>query len=202
MTEVTFYYDFGSPNAYMAHRVIPGVAARTGATFVYLPILLGGLFKMTNNQAPMAAFVTVKGKMENERREMERFIKRHNLTKWRWNPHFPVMTIQAMRGAVAAHEEGLGAAYDEALFAATWEAGEKCDDAPVLRDVLTRAGLPAEHLIARTAELPIKDKLLANTQAACDAGAFGSPSFVLNGELYFGKDKLRDVEEALTGDGR
>ncbi|HKM62218.1 MAG TPA: 2-hydroxychromene-2-carboxylate isomerase [Acidisphaera sp.] len=198
MTDVTFYYDFGSPNAYMAHRVIPGVEARTGARFVYVPILLGGLFKLTNNQAPLAAYAGVKGKVENMRREMDRFVRRHQLTKFRWNPHFPVITVQCMRGAVAAHEEGIGPAYDEAVFAAIWEDGQKCDDPAVLRDVLSRAGLPADHLLARTAEQPIKDKLIANTQAACDAGAFGSPTFVVDGELYFGKEKLREIEDALT----
>jgi 2-hydroxychromene-2-carboxylate isomerase len=197
MTDVTFYYDYGSPNAYMAHRVVPSVAARTGAHFVYVPILLGGLFKLTNNQAPMATFANVKGKVENMRREIARFIERHRLTKFRMNPHFPVITTQAMRGAVAAHEEGIGSAYDEALFAAMWEDGQKCDDPAVLGEVLTRAGLPAEHLLGRTAEQPIKNKLIANTQAACDAGAFGSPTFVVDGDVYFGKEKLREIEDML-----
>ena len=197
MTDVTFYYDFGSPNAYLAHRVIPGVAARTGANFIYVPILLGGLFKLTNNQAPLAAYANVKGKVENMKREMVRFIKRYHLAKFRMNPHFPVTTIQPMRGAVVAHEEGIGASYDEAMFVAMWEEGQKCDDLAVLREVLTRAGLPAEHLLARTAEQGVKDKLLANTQAACDAGAFGSPTFLVNGELYFGKERLREIEEDL-----
>ena len=197
MTDITFYYDFGSPNAYMAHWVIPEVAQRTGANFVYVPILLGGLFKMTNNQPPLVAYASVKGKVENMRREMDRFIRRHRLTKFRWNSHFPVITVQCMRGAVAAHEEGIGPAYDEAVFAAIWEDDSKCDDPSVLRDVLDRAGLPADHLLARTAEQPIKDKLLANTQAAFDAGAFGSPTFIVNGELYFGKERLREIEEDL-----
>ena len=197
MTDITFYYDFGSPNAYMAHRVIPQVAQRTGANFVYVPILLGGLFKMTNNQAPLVAYANVKGKVENMRREMDRFIRRHQLTNFRWNSHFPVITVQCMRGAVAAYEEGIGPAYDEAVFAAIWEDNTKCDEPAVLRDVLDRAGLPADHLLARTAEQPIKDKLLANTQAAFDAGAFGSPTFIVNGELYFGKERLREIEEDL-----
>src|SRR5688500_11317511 len=109
--DAIFYFDFGSPNAYLAHRVIPDIEARTGKRFTYVPVLLGGLFKLTGNQAPMIAFAGVPNKLAYEHREMQRFIERHSLTQFRMNPHFPVNTLALMRGAVAAEGEGLLAPY-------------------------------------------------------------------------------------------
>ena len=197
-TEPLFYFDFASPNAYLAHRVIPGVETRTGARFRYVPVLLGGLFKLTGNQAPMIAFASVPNKLAYERREMERFLARHGLTAFRMNPHFPVNTLALMRGAVAAEAEALLEPYVEAMFRFMWEEPRKLDDPAVLRQALEDAGLPADRLLARAQEQEIKDRLLANTQAAYEHGAFGIPSFLVGGELYFGKDRLRDVEEQLA----
>jgi 2-hydroxychromene-2-carboxylate isomerase len=193
-----FYFDFGSPNAYLAHRVIPGIEARTGARFRYVPVLLGGLFKLSGNQSPMLAFANVPNKLAYQRREIERFIARHKLTAFRMNPHFPVNTLMLMRGALAAAAEGVFERYVEAMFHFMWEAPRKLDDPAVLRETLGDAGLPAERLIARAQEQAIKDELAANTQAAYERGAFGIPSFLVGDELYFGKDKLRDVEEELA----
>ena len=196
--DAIFYFDFGSPNAYLAHRVIPDVEARTGERFAYVPVLLGGLFKLTGNQAPMIAFAGVPNKLAYEHREMQRFIARHGLTRFRMNPHFPVNTLALMRGAVAAEREGLLAPYVEAMFVGMWEEGRKLDDPAVLAASIDEAGLPAKRLmtLAQTAE--VKDQLMVNTQSAFERGAFGIPSFVVGGELYFGKDKLRDVEEVLS----
>ena len=197
-TKAVFYFDFGSPNAYLAHRVIPRVEARTGARFDYVPILLGGLFKLTNNRSPMEAFGDVKNKLAYEARETQRFVARHGLTAYRMNPHFPVNTLKIMRGAVAAEREGVFEAYVETVFRAMWEDGLKMDDPAVIGDVLTAAGLDAPSILARTDEPEVKQELIANTEAAFGAGAFGSPSFLVDGELYFGKDRLRDVEEAIV----
>jgi 2-hydroxychromene-2-carboxylate isomerase len=194
-----FYFDFGSPNAYLAHRAIPDIEARTGRRFTYVPVLLGGLFKLTGNQAPMVAFAGVPKKLAYERREMERFIAKHGLTAFRMNPHFPVNTLMLMRGAVAAEVEGLLPAYVEAMFVGMWEAGLKLDDPAVLGRAVADAGLPAQRLFERAQAQEVKDRLMANTQAAYDHGAFGIPSFLVGGELYFGKDRLRDVEEAIAG---
>jgi 2-hydroxychromene-2-carboxylate isomerase len=193
-----FHFDFGSPNAYLAHRLIPGIEARTGAHFRYVPVLLGGLFKLTGNQAPMVAFAGVPNKLAYERREMQRFIDRHDLTAFRMNPFFPVNTLMLMRGAVAAEAEGLAAAYDEAMFRFMWEEPRKLDDPAVLQQALIDAGLPAARLLARAQEQEVKDTLAANTREAYERGAFGIPSFLVGDELYFGKDRLRDVEEALV----
>jgi 2-hydroxychromene-2-carboxylate isomerase len=199
--EPIFYFDFGSPNAYLAHRVIPAIEARTGVRFRYVPVLLGGLFKLSGNQAPMLAFADVPAKLAYERREMERFIERHGLSQFRMNPHFPVNTLALMRGAVAAEAEGIFAIYVEAMFRFMWEEPRKLDDPAVLAATLAEAGLPAGRLIERAGEQALKDRLAANTQAAFANGAFGIPSFLVGGELYFGKDKLRDVEEAVTQSG-
>lgn len=192
-----FYFDFGSPNAYLAHRVLPGIEARTGARFRYVPVLLGGLFKLSGNQAPMLAFANVPNKLAYERREIERFIARHGLTAFRMNPHFPVNTLALMRGAVAAEGGGVFEPYVEAMFRFMWEEPRKLDDRDVLAETLGDAGLPAERLLSRAQEQEVKDRLAANTQAAYERGAFGIPSFLVGDELYFGKDRLRDVEDEL-----
>jgi 2-hydroxychromene-2-carboxylate isomerase len=199
MTRVQFYFDFGSPNAYLAHKVIPGIEARTGARFEYVPILLGGVFKLTNNKPPMLAFGEVKGKLAYEQRETERFIKRHAITAFKFNPHFPVNTLQLMRLAVAAEQEGVLAPYVDAAFHHMWEAPKKMDDPAVIRAALTQSGLDADRLIAASQTGPVKQRLLANTEDAVAHGVFGSPSFLVGEELFFGKDRLRDVEDEIAG---
>jgi 2-hydroxychromene-2-carboxylate isomerase len=193
-----FYFDFGSPNAYFAHRLIPGIEARTGNRFRYVPVLLGGLFKLSGNQAPMLAFGNVPNKLAYERREIERFIARHGLSQFRMNSHFPVNTLMLMRGAVAAQAEDVFEPYVEAMFRAMWEQSCKLDDPGVVMQVLAEAGLPSDRLVARAQEQDVKDKLAAGTQEAYAHGAFGVPSFLVGDELFFGKDRLRDVEEEIA----
>jgi len=191
-----FLFDFGSPNAYLAHRALAGVEARAGVRFQYLPVLLGGLFKLTGNQSPMSAFAHVPAKLAYERREMARFVARHRIA-FRMNPHFPVNTLALMRLAVAAQDEGVFEPYVEAMFRFMWEEPRKLDDPETLAATLNEAKLPADKLLARGQEQSVKDRLVANTNFAFERGAFGCPSFLLGEELYFGKDKLRDVEDAL-----
>ncbi len=197
MTDPVFYFDFGSPNAYFAHCVLPQIEARTGAKFRYVPVLLGGLFKLTGNQAPMLAFAAVPAKLAYERREIERFIARHGLTAFRMNPHFPVNTLMLMRAAVAAEAEGQLMPYAEAMFHFMWEEPRKLDDPAVLATTLTDAGLPAERLLTLAQDQGVKDRLVANTQDAFAHGAFGIPSFLVGEELFFGKDRLDDVEREI-----
>lgn len=195
--EPTFYFDFGSPNAYFAHRLIPGIEVRTGARFRYMPVLLGGLFKLTGNQAPKVSFASIPNKLAYERREMERFIGKHNMTAFRMNPYFPVNTLMLMRGAVVAEVESVAAEYIEAMFHFMWEAPRKLDDPEVLMQTLIDAGLQADRLIARAQEKATKERLASNTQSAYERGAFGIPSFLVGTELYFGKDRLREIEDEL-----
>lgn len=192
-TDPVFYFDFASPNAYFAHRILPEVEARKGVAFDYVPVLLGGIFKLTGNQAPMIAFAGVPAKLAYEGKEIERFIARHDLKHFNFNPHFPVNTLALMRGAVAAQAEGVLEAYVEAIFHFMWEKPRKLDDADVLHATLTEAGLPAQRLLELIATSQIKAQLVANTQLAVDQGVFGIPSFIVDGELYFGKDRLETL---------
>lgn len=195
---VKFLFDFGSPNAYLCHRVIPGIEAATGARFDYVPILLGGVFKLTGNQSPGTAFAHVKNKLEYERLETERFVRRHGLSDFRFNPHFPVNTLQLMRGAVAAQEAGVFEAFVDKIYDDMWVRGRKMDDPDVYAASLLEAGLPKDEILNLAQTEPVKSKLMANTQGAVDAGVFGSPSFLVGQELFFGKDRLREIEEEIT----
>lgn len=193
-----FLYDVASPNAYFVHRVIPEVEGRLGRRFDYRPVLLGGLFKLSGNQAPMVANAGVPNKMAYDWLEIRRFIARHRLTKFIMNPHFPVNTLGAMRVAVAAEGEGLAEPVAEALFHYMWEDPRNLGDPAGLARALADAGLPAERLIAASGEEAVKQQLMANTAEAHARGAFGLPSFLVGDELYFGKDRLRDVEESVA----
>jgi 2-hydroxychromene-2-carboxylate isomerase len=193
-----FIFDFGSPNAYLSWRVLPDLLGRTGATLNLIPCLLGGLFKLTNNQPPMAAFGPVKGKLDYERRETERFVARHRLTAFRFNPHFPVNTLLISRGLVAARRMGVGDAYVETVLKAMWEDGQKMDDPAVVAQVLDAAGLDARAILEATQDPEVKAELMANTEAAAERGAFGIPTFFVGDEMFFGKERLGQVEEELT----
>ena len=192
---IDFIFDFGSPNAYLSHRVLPGIAERTGARINLIPCLLGGIFKATGNQSPMTAFGEVKGKLAYERLEMMRFIKKHRLDKFAMNPNFPVNTLMLMRGAVAAEMDGTLDAYVESGLKHMWEDGLKMDDPDVYADAMTKAGLDGAALLARTQDPTVKAKLAENTAAAVERGAFGIPTFFVGGEMFFGKDRLGQVEE-------
>jgi 2-hydroxychromene-2-carboxylate isomerase len=196
--KVEFHFDFGSPNAYFVHKLIPAVEQRTGAKFIYVPVLLGGVFKLTNNQAPMVQFKGIKNKLEYQQLETRRFIAKHGLTQFKMNPHFPVNTVQIMRGAAAAELDGGLAPYVDAVFRCMWEEGRKMDDAQVIGAALDEAGLDGARVLARIQDQEIKDRLLKNTEASVARGTFGSPTFFVGDEIFFGKDRLRDVEEEIV----
>lgn len=196
-SKVQFLFDFGSPNAYLCHKVIPAIEARTGVRFTYVPILLGGLFKLANNRSPVEAFAGIPNKLAYDRLEMQRFVTRHSLTSFMRNPHFPVNTLQIMRAAVAAQELACFERYVNTMFAAMWERGLKMDDPATIAAVLAEGGLDAERLLSVAQEPAVKARLMANTQAAHDRGAFGSPTFFVGDQMFFGKDRLREVEEEI-----
>ncbi|WP_082797220.1 2-hydroxychromene-2-carboxylate isomerase [Sphingopyxis granuli] len=192
-------FDFGSPNAYLTLKVLPGILDRTGAELVVTPCLLGGIFKATGNKAPMVQYAGVPAKLAYENLEMRRFIERHGLTRFRLNPHFPVNTLLIMRGAIVAADEGRLDAYVEAVNRAMWEEGLKMDDPAVAAAFLSANGFDGPALLARTQEPAIKEKLAANTEAAVARGVFGIPTFFVGDAMFFGKDRLAQVEEALLG---
>jgi 2-hydroxychromene-2-carboxylate isomerase len=197
--KVEFLFDFGSPNAYLSWKVVPAIEKRTGTTFQYVPVLLGGIFKATNNVSPVIANQGIRNKNEYQFLEIERFVKKHGLTKFRFNPHFPVNTLQIMRGAIAAEMENILPKYMDAVMAAMWEDGKKMDEADIIKAVLDAAGIDGAHILARAGEADVKAKLVANTEEAVNRGAFGIPTFYVDGDIYFGKDRLRDVEETIAG---
>jgi 2-hydroxychromene-2-carboxylate isomerase len=192
-------FDFGSPNAFLSHEAIPAIEKRTGVKFEYVPVLLGGIFKATNNKSPAETLAGVKNKREFHALETERFIKRFGVKPYTWNPFFPVNTLNLMRAAVAAQLEGVFEKYVEAAFHHMWVEPMKMDDPEVAAKALTASGLDAAKLLARSQEPEVKAKLIENTQAAVERGAFGSPTFFVGKEMFFGKEQLREVEEMVSG---
>jgi 2-hydroxychromene-2-carboxylate isomerase len=199
MKTLEFVFDFASPNAYLVHKVLPGLAARTRAGLDYKLCLLGGIFKATGNKAPMIQFADIKGKVAYDRIEFNRFIIRHGLTDFKMNPHFPVNTVLAMRGAVVAEMEGKLAPYIDAVLHHMWEAPKKMDDPDVFVAALHESGLDGAALAKRTQEAGVKAKLIENTDNAVARGVFGIPTFFVGNEMFFGKERLDQVEEALLG---
>lgn len=195
---VDFIFDFASPNAYLVHKIVPEIEARTGASFNYIPCLLGGIFKATGNQAPMIAFGDIKNKPEYEALEMQRFIARHNLTDFKMNPHFPVISLMLVRGALVAERDGYLMKYIDAMVDAMWEQGLKLDDPEVLHKAYADAGFDADKIMTDMSDDAIKEKLMENTNAAVARGAFGIPTFFVGDEIFFGKERLGQVEDMLA----
>jgi 2-hydroxychromene-2-carboxylate isomerase len=198
-TNPQFLFDFGSPNAFLSHEAIPAIEKRTGARFEYVPILLGGIFKATNNKSPAETLAGVKNKREFHALETERFVKRFNVKPFTWNPFFPVNTLNLMRAAIAAQFEGVFEKYVDAAFHHMWTEPKKMDDPEVAAKALTASGLDGAKLLARAQEPDVKGKLIENTQHAVERGAFGSPTFFVGKEMFFGKEQLREVEELVSG---
>lgn len=192
-----FLFDFGSPNAYMCHRVLPAIEARTDVRIEYVPILLGGLFKLTNNRSPAEAFAGIKSKRAYDALEIQRFLAKHNLSRFRKNDFFPVNTLLIMRGAVAAQKLGCFEAYVEAVFSCMWEQSLNMADHEVVKSALSAAGLDAQAILLASQDADVKERLSLNTQSAFTRGAFGSPTFFVDGEIFFGKDRLREVEKEI-----
>lgn len=194
MSTVEFYFDFGSPNAHIAHIRLPEIIARTGAKLVPKIMLLGGVFQATGNVSPMNATF----KMPYIRTDMARFIAKYKVP-FRMNPHFPVNTIKMMRGAVVAEEEGFLPKYMDVCFNAMWAERKNMADDGVIAEAFTAGGLDPAHIAKRSAEDAVKDKLKLYTGAAAERGIFGAPTFFVGDEMFFGQDRLDFVEEALKG---
>ena len=194
-----FLFDFGSPNAFLSHEAIPAIEKRSGIKFEYVPILLGGIFKATNNKSPAETLAGVRNKREFHAIETERFIKRFHVKPYSWNPFFPVNTLNLMRAAIAAQLDGGFEKYVDAAFHHMWREPKKMDDPEVAIKAFTASGLDAAKLFARAQDPEVKAKLIENTQAAVERGAFGSPTFFVGKEMFFGKEQLREVEELISG---
>ena len=198
MTKIEFHFDFGSPNAYLAHRVIPEIEQRTGAKFDYVPVLLGGVFKLTGNRSPGEAFAGIKNKPDYERLETQRFVTRYGITDFARNPFFPVNTLTIMRGAVAARRHGLFERYVDEIYRHMWAEPKKLDDPEALREALIESGFDPDRFAEWVQDSEVKQELLDNTTRSVERGTFGSPTFFVGDEIFFGKDRLRDVEEMIV----
>src|SRR5262245_4142559 len=199
---VEFHFDFGSPNAYLAHLVIPAIERRTGVAFTYLPVLLGGVFKATGNVSPAVSLRGIKNKAEYTALETRRFLRQHGITRYAPNPFFPVNTLQIMRGAVAAKRLGCFERYVDEVYRYMWADPKKMDESDVIRAALAESGLPADELLALIADAGVKQELLENTERSVARGTFGSPTFFVGDEIFFGKDRLREVEEEIEAQKR
>jgi len=197
MTSVEFHFDFGSPNVYFSHKVIPAIEQRTGARFDYVPVLLGGIFKLTGNQSPVTAYQGIRNKLDYMETETRRFIRRHNIADYRFNPHFPVNTLMLMRGAVAAQIDGSLMPYVNAVMHHMWEAPKKMDDPAVIGAALAESGLDAKRLFELAQTPEVKQRLVDNTAQSVERGSFGAPTFFVGDEIFFGKDKLDAVEAEI-----
>jgi 2-hydroxychromene-2-carboxylate isomerase len=197
MPKAEFHFDFGSPNAYLAHLVIPEIERRTDTKFEYMPVLLGGVYKLTGNRSPAEAFAGIRNKPEYERLETERFIARHGITCFRRNPFFPVNTLTVMRGAVAAEMLGVFERYVDETYRQMWSEPKKLDDPAVWHAALLESGFDAPRFAELVQDGVIKTRLLDKTTRSVERGTFGSPTFFVDDEIFFGKDRLRDVEEMI-----
>jgi 2-hydroxychromene-2-carboxylate isomerase len=198
MIKVEFHFDFGSPNAYLSHLVIPEIEKRTGVKFEYVPVLLGGVFKATNNRSPAESLQGIKNKPEYERLETTRFLRRHNITRYKSNPFFPVNTLMMMRGAIAAQSLDVFARYVDEMYRNMWAEPKKMDDPNIFRAALDEAGLASAQILELIQTPKVKDQLIENTRRSVERGTFGSPTFYVGNEIFFGKDRLRDVEEMIV----
>ncbi len=190
---VEFYFDVGSPTAYLAHKRLQQLRAQYQLDLHYMPMLLGGVFKATGNTSPVA--IPAKGKYMQEQ-DLPRFAARYGVSLT-FNPHFPINTLNLMRAAVAAQQLGCLDAYLDRVFDAIWVEEKNMGDAAVVEQVLADAGLDAGSLIARSQDPAVKAELVANTEAAVARGVFGAPTLFMDGAMYFGQDRLDFIEEAL-----
>tara|TARA_Y100000814_G_scaffold191535_1_gene140441 strand:- start:5737 stop:6381 length:645 start_codon:yes stop_codon:yes gene_type:complete len=193
-----FLFDFGSPNAYLSHLVIPKIEQRTGVKFEYIPVLLGGVFKATNNVSPAISLKGIKNKGEYQGIETQRFLKKHDISNYQRNPYFPVNTLQVMRGAIFAKQANIFQQYINEIYRHMWENPKKMDDPETFREALIESKLPADDIMNGINSAEVKGELIQNTNEAVERGVFGSPSFFVDDDLYFGKDKLVEVEEAIV----
>lgn len=192
-----FLFDPGGPNSYLAWKVLPALIERTGARLIYRPVSLGGLFKLTGNRPPLMRYADSPAKWAYEQLEFERFVAAHNLP-FRMNPVFPQNTLTLMRVAVAAEEAGQIERFVTAAMTGMWEQELNLGDPANIVEVLNAVGLNGTKLVERAGDQDVKDGLAARTQAAAERGVFGVPTFFVGDEMFWGKERLGQVEAALA----
>ena len=196
--KVDFIFDFASPNAYFCHKLIPIIENRTDVSFNYIPCLLGGIFKLSGNQPPFMAFADIPNKNAYQMIEIERFVKQHELTKYQFNSNFPINTVQIQRGSIAAQELNVFDQYLDVVITAMWEDNKNLNDLDILKATLNENNMDVEAIFNIVNSQECKDRLIANTSAAVERGAFGVPTFFLDDQIFFGKDHLYQLEEYIN----
>ena len=196
---VEFILDLGAPNGYLAWFPLKDIVARTGAELVVTPVFLGGMHKITGNSPPMMRDADVKGKVPYAALEFGRFLDLHGMDKFRMHPALPFNTIMLQRVLVAADDEAQRQALVDHLQAAVWERNIDCSDVEAVAAELTAGGFDAKSLLERTQDESVKAKLAENTSHAVERGAFGIPTFFVGDEMWFGKERLEQLERYLTG---
>ena len=196
MVDFKFIFDFGSPKTYLVYKLLSGIEKRTNIKAEFVPVLLGGIFKSTNNVSPIESFKTVPAKGKYDDLDTARFVKKHDIA-FNFNSNFPINTLNLMRGAIFAQENGIFDKYVEVVFKSMWVDNKKMDDLEVIQTVLLENGLPVKEIFEGTQDQKIKDKLIKNTSEAVEKGIFGAPSMLVEDELFFGKESLQDVEELI-----
>lgn len=195
---VELLFDFVSPNVYLAYYPLKELAARQGAEIVITPIFLGGMHRLTGNAPPFIRDAEVKGKNAYAMLEIGRFIARHGLGKFAMNPYFPFNSIQIQRLLMAAKEMGRELEFIDFLLPHVWESGANMTDPEAVTALLEQSSFDAAALAARTQSAGLKQQLVDNTDHAVERGAFGLPTFFVGGEMFFGKERLGQVEDALA----
>ena len=196
---IEYIFDFAAPNGYLAWYPLKDIAARTGASLTVTPVFLGGMHNLTGNSPPMMRDADVKGKVPYAALEFQRFLDRHDMTRFRMHPALPFNSILLQRVLVAASGEEERQGLVEALLPAVWERNIDCGDVEAVGQELDNAGFDAGRLLAATQDAEIKAKLAENTERAVERGAFGIPTFFVGGEMWFGKERLGQLEEYLSG---
>jgi 2-hydroxychromene-2-carboxylate isomerase len=192
-----FIFDIVSPNAYLAWYPAKALAERVGATLEVTPVFLGGMHKLTGNAPPMIRDKDVKGKVEYGMLEMQRFIAKHGYDKYRLHPQFPFNSVNLQRLLLCVHGADRVKLVDT-LLPVIWEQGVPLDDVEALGGAIDAAGFDPQSLFARTQDAEVKQLLMDSTQAAVDRGAFGIPTFFVGKEMFFGKERLGQIEEELA----
>ncbi|MEL0207389.1 MAG: 2-hydroxychromene-2-carboxylate isomerase [Gammaproteobacteria bacterium] len=194
--KVDFIFDFASPHAYLCHKAIQNLEKTHDIKFNYIPCLLGGIMKLSNNQPPMVTLADIPNKLKYEfDTAFNRFMKEHNITKFKMNEHFPVNTISLIRGAIVAQKNDFFESYVEIVLSGLWEQSLKLDTPEALHELLNNNDCYPDLVIEGIAKDEIKAELIANTSEAVEKGAFGIPTFFVENEMFYGKDSLRELKE-------
>ena len=194
---IELIFDFVSPNAYLVWQPLRALAERQSAQIKITPAFLGGMHKLTGNAPPFIRDADVKGKNAYASLEMRRFIAKHGLHRFKMNPKFPFNSVNLLRMLVSLDGDDQ-IRLIEALTPAIWEQGLDVGDAAAVAAVLTAAGFDAQALAAKTQDAAIKQALMDNTEKAVERGTFGIPTFFIGDEMFFGKERLGQIEEMLA----